>query len=169
MPPKQNKEIDQAMLLLRSEISDVIQRHRHNGDESQQINHFDIFDLPVQYLQFEVFGAAVDTATGDGKYYIHIPKGLDGLNLVEAHVLVAVAGITGTLDVQIANVTDSVDMLSTKLTIDTTEVGSDTGATPVVINESNDEVQENDVLRVDVDSIHSGTAAKGLIVTLGFK
>lgn len=150
-------------------IEEQIRLHRHDGNSAEQINYPDIFDLPIQYLQFEVFGAGIDTATGDGKYYLHIPSGLDGLTLVEVHGLVAVAGVTGTLDVQIANVTDSVDMLSTKLTIDTTEVGSDTAASPAVINESNNEIQENDVLRIDVDAIHSGTAAKGLVITLGFK
>ncbi len=60
-------------------------------------------------------------------------------------------------------------MLSTAITIDTTETGSDTAATAAVINTSNDDVTTNDVIRVDVDAIHSGTAAKGLIVTLDFR
>ena len=169
MPPNKNNQIELEMSAIRAEIEQKISEHRHDGDSAQQINYPDIFDLPIQYLQFEVFGAGVNTATGDGKYFIHIPIGLSGLSLVEVHALVAVAGVTGTLDVQIANVTDSVDMLSTKLTIDTTEVGSDTAATPAVINASNSEIQENDILRVDVDAIHSGTAAKGLYITLGFK
>ena len=173
MPPLNNKGIENAISLLKVDIQRDIQReireHLHDGNMAQQVNYFDLFDLPVQYLQFEVFGASVNTATGNGKYYLHIHKGLDGLNLVEIHALVAVAGITGTLTIQIANVTDSVDMLSTAITIDTTEVGSDTAATPLVINSSNDEVQENDVLRIDIDGVHSGTAAKGLYITLGFK
>ena len=60
-------------------------------------------------------------------------------------------------------------MLSTAITIDTTETGSDTAAIAAVINTSNDGVATNDVIRVDVDAIHSGTAAKGLIVTLDFR
>ena len=59
-------------------------------------------------------------------------------------------------------------MLSTKLTIDSAETGSDTAATPAVIDTSNDDVSENDLLRVDVDAVQT-TAAKGLWITLGFQ
>jgi hypothetical protein len=59
-------------------------------------------------------------------------------------------------------------MLTTKITIDSTETGSDTAATPAVIDTANDDVATNDVIRIDVDAI-STTAAKGLIVTLTFK
>jgi hypothetical protein len=59
-------------------------------------------------------------------------------------------------------------MLSTKLTIDSGETGSDTAATPAVINTSYDDVATNDLLRIDIDAI-STTAPKGLIVTLEFR
>ena len=49
-----------------------------------------------------------------------------------------------------------------------TETGSDTAATAAVINASNDHVNTNDVIRVDLDAVQT-TAAKGLIVTLGFQ
>jgi len=120
-----------------------------------------------RYVQMTVFEYATDTATGDGAAYLHIPAHLAGLNLVEIHGEVITAGTTNTLDVQIANVTQAVDMLTTKLTIDTGETGSDTAATAAVIDTANDDVAVNDLLRVDVDAVHT-TAAKGLIVTLGF-
>lgn len=84
-----------------------------------------------------------------------------------AHAEVITAGTTGTTDIQIYNVDNAVDMLSTKLTIDSAETGSDTAATAAVINTSNDDVDENDVIRIDVDAV-STTPAVGLIVTLGF-
>ena len=59
-------------------------------------------------------------------------------------------------------------MLSTKITIDSGETGSDTAATAAVIDTSNDDVASWDVLRIDVDAV-STTAAKGLIVTLEFR
>ena len=90
------------------------------------------------------------------------------MNLVEVHAEVITAGTTNTTDIQIANVTDSVDMLSTKLTIDSGETGSDTAATAAAINTSNDDVTTNDMLRIDVDAV-SSTAPKGLIVTLTFR
>jgi hypothetical protein len=71
------------------------------------------------------------------------------------------------MDIQIYNIDNALDMLSTKLTIDSAETGSDTAATAAVINTSNDHVNVNDMLRIDVDAVHT-TEAKGLIVTLGF-
>ena len=114
----------------------------------------------------DVFDWATNVTTGDGKFYIHIGQKLDGMNLSHCHAEVITAGTTGTTDIQVYNVTDSQDMLSTKLTIDSTETGSDT-ATPYVINTSYDDISENDLLRIDVDAV-STTAPKGLIVTLGF-
>jgi len=118
--------------------------------------------------QMVVFDFTTDVATGDGKFYIHIDSKLNGMNLVRVHAEVITAGTTGTTDIQIANVTDSVDILSTKLTIDSGETGSDTAATAAVINTANDDVATNDVLRVDVDAV-STTVPKGLMVTLSFR
>lgn len=125
-------------------------------------------DYGIRYIAILCFDYGTDTATGDGKGYIHIPSGLDGMNLVYAHAEVFTAGTTGTTDIQIHNVDNALDMLSTKLTIDSAETGSDTAATPAVINTSNDHVNTNDVIRIDVDAV-STTAAKGLLVTLGFQ
>jgi len=119
-------------------------------------------------IQVVVFDFAVDTATGDGKYYIPIPAELDGMNLVTVHAKLITAGTTGTTDIQIHNVDNALDMLSTKLTIDSGETGSDTAATPAVINASNDHVNTGDVLRVDCDAV-STTAGVGLILTITLK
>ena len=58
-------------------------------------------------------------------------------------------------------------MLSTKITIDSGETGSDTAATAAVIDTANDDVATNDVIRLDVDAI-STTPAQWLIITLQF-
>lgn len=105
--------------------------------------------------------------TGDGAFYYVVPSNLSGKNLVRVHARVITAGTTGTTDIQIHNVTDAQDMLSTKLTIDSGETGSDTAATPAVINGSYDDVATNDLLRIDVDAV-STTAPEGLIITLEF-
>ncbi len=109
-----------------------------------------------------------DVATGDGKADFHVPSTLNGMNLVDVHAEVITAGTTNTTDIQIANVTQSADMLSTKLTIDSAESGSDTAAAAAVIDTGEDDVQTNDMLRIDVDAV-SNTAPKGLIVTLTFR
>jgi hypothetical protein len=121
----------------------------------------------IRYVELTAFDYTTDCATGDGKAYLHIPAQLDGLDLVEVHAECITAGTTGTMDIQIYNIDNALDMLSTKLTIDSAETGSDTAATAAVINTSNDHVNVNDMLRIDVDAVHT-TEAKGLIVTLGF-
>ena len=111
------------------------------------------------------FGTSV--ATGDGKFYFHIDARLDGKRIKDIHAEVITAGTTGTTDIQIANVDAGVDILTTKLTIDSGETGSDTAATPAIITVANAGVTLNQVLRIDVDAV-STTAPKGLIITLGF-
>ena len=131
MPPQNNNQI---------EIEKAIAEHRHDGSSSQQVNHFDLFDVPLRYFQAIVFDFAADVSTGDGKFFLHIPQELDGMRLKEVHAEVITAGTTNTTDIQIRNVTDSVDMLSTKITIDTGETGSDTAAAAAVIDSTKDDV-----------------------------
>jgi len=119
-------------------------------------------------IQLTVVDFTTDVATGDGKFYFHIDSTLGGMDLVDVHAEVITAGTTGTTDIQINNVTQGADMLSTVITIDSAETGSDTAAAAAVIDTANDDVAENDVIRIDVDAI-STTAPKGLLITLGFK
>lgn len=125
-------------------------------------------NIGIRYVQIVAIEYTTDVATGDGKAYFHIPAGLDGMNLVEVHAEVITAGITGTTDIQIYNLTQTADMLSTKITIDSGETGSDTAATPAVIDTNNDDIAINDVIRIDVDAV-STTDPKGLIITMGFQ
>ena len=135
------------------------------ADQQASVNNDDYFK--VVYVQLVVKDFTVDNITGDGQYFFFVPPKLDGLDLTYVHAEVVTAGITGTQDIQIHNIDNVLDMLSTKLTLDTTETGSDTAAVPAVINTSNDHVNTNDILRIDVDVIQT-TPAKGLIITLGF-
>ena len=115
-----------------------------------------------------VFDSSTNTATGDGAFFFRVPAELNGMNLTGVAACVYTAGTTGTTDVQIRNKTDSVDMLSTKLTIDSGETDSSTAATPAVINASYDDVATGDVLAIDVDAV-STTPAVGLFVELRFE
>ncbi len=105
--------------------------------------------------------------TGDGKAYLMIPTELNGYNLVRVAAAVITVSSSGTPTIQIHNLTDSNDMLSTLITIDANERTSHTAATAAVINTSFDDVATGDILRIDVDV--AGTGAKGLIVTLVFQ
>lgn len=116
----------------------------------------------------QVLDAATDTAVGDGKAFFRVPAELNGMNLTGVAACVYTAGTTNTTDIQIRNMTDSVDMLSTKMTIDSTETDTATAATPAVIDTTKDDVVTGDKLVIDIDAI-STTAAKGLYVELRFE
>lgn len=121
-------------------------------------------------VQILVFDDETDCATGDGAgdVFFRIPSKLNGFDLVEVAAQCQTAGTTGTMDIQIHNVTDTADMLSTKLTIDTGETDTSTAATAAVIDTANDDVATGDSLRIDVDAVHT-TAAKGLLVEMTFR
>lgn len=122
----------------------------------------------VKVVGVQVVDAGTDTATGDGKAYFRVPLELNGMNLIGVAASVYTAGTTNTTDIQIRNKTDSVDMLSTKLTIDSGETDSSTAAAAAVIDASKDDVATGDILAIDVDAV-STTAAKGLYVELRFQ
>lgn len=130
-------------------------------------------DMLTRHFQMEPFSMVSETAcsTGDGKAYMYITDKLDGLSLVSVQAGVHTAGVetAETMDIMIRNHTDTVDMLSTELTIDTGETSSATAAAAAVIKSDGGEVvAEGDVLAVDFDRVHATTAANGCLVTLGF-
>jgi len=120
----------------------------------------------------KVLPDGIPTTVTDGLARFTVPATLDGLYLssvsgeVGAHVYAA--GTTGTTTAMIYNETDSVDMLSTGITIDTGETDSSTAASPPVVDTDNNQVSTADVLRFDIDTIQTGTAANGLEVRMQF-
>lgn len=128
-------------------------------------------DTPFFYrtIIIKAIADASDTYVGDGITAVTIPDTFDGLNLYSIGGHVYTAGTGSTTDVQLYNLTTGNDMLSTKLTIDATELDSSTAATAAVINGSYDNVSTATVLRVDVDQIGSSTAAKGLEIRMQFR
>lgn len=137
-----------------------------NKDLTSTTNTFPTY-CQNKVVSIQVVAGGDSVAVADGQAYITIPEECNGMNLVGVHARVVTAGTTNTTDIQIRNVTDSVDMLSTKLTIDSGETGSDTAATPAVIDTTKDDVATNDLLAIDIDA-KSTTAPKGLIVILRF-
>ncbi len=150
-----------------SMTTDSVVAETTNGDLDLAGNGTGTVIKPSSLILYVVEGTT-NITTGDGKFYLTIPKELNGTALFSVHARVITAGTTGTTDIQIHNVTDTTDILSTKLTIDSGETGSDTAATPAVINTSNDDVVTNDLLRIDVDAV-STTPPQGLIVRLEFR
>lgn len=103
----------------------------------------------------------------DGLTHFTIPIELDGMNLVSVGAHVYTGSSSGLPTFQIHNLTDAVDMLSTKITIDATENDSKDATTPAVIDAGNDDVATGDVLRFDCDV--AGTGTKGMEIRMGFK
>ena len=129
----------------------------------------------TRYVQCIVFDTATDIAEGDTKFWLHIPAGLDGMDLVEAHARVATVGSGSTVDIDFflnhdpTDATAGNDMLDAHLIIDDGELDSSTGPT-VTFEGSYKQVNENDMIRIDVDGNGGdSTIAKGLIVTMGFR
>jgi hypothetical protein len=114
--------------------------------------------------------------TVGSKLWWRIPKQLDTMDLVDVDASLGSAQSTGgTPTIQIVrmraatagSVRTEVNMLSTRITIDENEWDSKDATTAPVIDTSNDDVNEGDIIRIDVDV--RGTGAKGLFVNLGFQ
>jgi len=127
-------------------------------------------DFGKTVISLLVFSDATDVTTGDGAgdLFWRVPSVLNGYNLVGVAAAVRTAGTTGTTDIQIHNVTQAADMLTTKITIDSGETDSATAATAAVIDTGNDDVATGDIIRIDVDAV-STTEPLGLLVELTFQ
>ena len=122
-------------------------------------------------VQMSVVEWATEVTTDD-TFYFHIGERIDGTNLVYCHaenIIAATGSGSETTTIQIHNLTQTADMLTTELTIDEDETGSDTAAAAYAINAAEDDVAENDIIRVDIDAVPGTTGGSGLIVTLGFE
>lgn len=102
---------------------------------------------------------------GDGAYYFDIPAEMNGWELTDVHAHAITAPTGGLVTIQIRNVTDAVDALSTPLTIDAGENDSNTAATPFVINTATDDVATDDIWAIDFDAVNG---AEKVIVRLTF-
>jgi hypothetical protein len=120
----------------------------------------------TKVIELKVIDDATTLTTGDGKVIFCIPAALGGCDLTAAHAFVTTNSSSGTPTVQIRNVTQAADMLSTRITIDANEATSYTAAAAPVIDTTNDDVATGDLIAVDVDV--AGTGAKGLGVILTF-
>ena len=122
---------------------------------------------PSAVLFIKVFSDTQTVTTGDGKFIFACSNDMDGMNLVDADAYVTTVSSSGTPTVQIRNITQTSDMLTTKITIDASEFTSYTATTAPVIDTGNDDVAVANLIAVDVDV--AGTGAKGLGVILTFE
>src|ERR1041384_3191253 len=132
----------------------------------------------TKYITIECVPDATALTTGDGKCYFPIHPDFDTWQVVtvSAHVGAAVSSsgaVTVAIDRCGAVATGircsgtNVDVLSTNITIDANEDGTETAAPPAVINTANDDLATGQWLRFNIDG--AGTGTQGLYVTVGIR
>lgn len=95
-----------------------------------------------------ILNTDVALQTTNNYLQFHIPPKMNGWKITR--VTASRGSGTGTLTLQLYNITDSVYVLSTPLTIDSGETSSSTAAAPAVINNANAYVAAYDIFRIDV-------------------
>jgi hypothetical protein len=139
------------------------------ADQNQSCDNDGFFYSEIHYISLEIAAPDTQCSTGDSKRIQPLPSGLDGMNLVFVSVYHPTPGAGGSPTlVQIRNVTDAVDVLSTRAMVDVGENDSKDATTAYVINAANDDVDTNDVWAIDVDQLPT-TVPFGGVVTLGFR
>lgn len=136
-------------------------------DQKRHAEHPHAHNRPNKVATLKPIAETTALTAGDGAIYMRIPSWLDGMNLVLVEACVYTASSSGAVSIMIHNLTDTVDMLSTALTIDANELDSKDAATPAVIDTDHDDVATGDQLRVDIDG--AGTGTKGIEINLGFR
>jgi hypothetical protein len=112
----------------------------------------------------EAVASTVDVTVLDGHAYFMIPPSMNGWKLSYANAGVITAGTTNPTTIDIYNVTQAVDMLSTAISI----ASAATVGTAGTVKTNGDEVvSTNDIGRIDVTTA-SATPPKGLVVPLEF-
>lgn len=124
---------------------------------------------PDHLFTWKVSSDELTLTTGDGKLIFPVDESLDGLTLLSAHASVSTVSSSGTPTVQLRRIRSgaSNDMLTTAITIDVSEKFSYNAATPPLIDTSNDDVQRDDEISVDVDVAGTGTKGLAVIVVFG--
>lgn len=123
----------------------------------------------IRYVQLTIAGPGNTPTTGDGQAQVVIPPTLAGYNVVSVQGGVTTVSSSGTPTFQLRRLRSgsAVDVLSTGVTIDINEYTSSTAATPPVINTSNDDLADGDILLADLDVV--GTGAKGHALLVGIQ
>ena len=117
----------------------------------------DVSPFTERTLIMKCVADTVGPSVGNGITHVVIPSTLDGKNLYSAQAHVYTVGTGGSItNVQLHNLTDGNDMLSTPITIDLSEKDSSTAATPSVTGDDNG-VSTGDVIRIDVDAVATNT------------
>jgi len=133
----------------------------YSGAGSDQLS----FQYQYDRVQGIVFDSATAVVTGDeaGNFIWQVPEHMDGYTWedVEAQIT-KTASTSGNLTINVYNITDSRDALSTAMTVDVSEHSSKQSAIQPVIVVADQSLSKYDRYRIDVDA--AGTGAKGLTI-----
>jgi hypothetical protein len=94
-----------------------------------------------------------------------VPLILNGMDLVQAEAAIYGVSSSGLPLIQIHNLTDTADMLSTLITIKVGEFNSYTADARSVVNSAGENVATGDRFRIDVDAAGTGTDGLDIILT----
>lgn len=118
-------------------------------------------------IQVAVSDLTTALTVGDGAAWWVVPSHLNGLKLKSATIALTVAqSSSGAPQMQMANVTQGWDLLSTRPSIAANKwLDTETGGTAAVVDtaSSHDVLTTGDRIRFDIDT--AGTGAKGLVAT----
>jgi hypothetical protein len=102
---------------------------------------------------------------GNGATFFETPTYMAGMNIVAIDAFWSgTIGTGAATSVQLYNLTQTADVLSTNLTIDDGERSSSTAATPAVIDTDEDDITSGDIYQIDVDAIGSTVAGTNLVI-----
>ena len=165
-------EMDANLTSIDNNKQEVIPNLTTNSTIDETVDKFSFYDnstgttkaiLPKNVESFAqrtvIIKCVADTigpSTGDGITHFVVPSTLDGKNLYSAQAHVYTVGTGSLTTVQLHNLTEGQDMLSTAITIDASEKDSSTAATPSVTGPYNG-VSTADVIRIDVDVVATNT------------
>ena len=175
-------EMDANLTSIDSNKQEVIQNLTTNLTIDETTDKFSFYDdssgttraiLPKNVESFAqrsvVIKCVADTigpSVGNGITHFVVPSTFNGKDLYSAQAHVYTVGTGGSItNIQLHNLTDGNDMLSTPITIDLNEKDSSTAATPSVTGTYNG-VSTADVIRIDVDAVATDTL--GLEVRMVF-
>jgi|TARA_X000001388_G_scaffold5335_1_gene3542 hypothetical protein len=145
---------------------DKILFYDNSTTESKSIVVDNVTAFVERNLIIKCVNDGIAPVVGNGIVHLTIPSSLNNKKLQSAEAHVYTAGTSGSItNVQLHNLTDGVDILSTPITIDLNETDSSTAATPHVVG-ANNTVTTADVIRVDVDVVATDT--KGLEIRMVF-
>jgi len=145
--------------------ADKFSFYDHSSGSTRSILPKNITSFTERTLIVKCVADTIGPSVGNGITHVTIPSTLDGKNLSSAQAHVYTAGTGSLTTVQLHNLTDGQDMLSTPITIDASEKDSSTAATPSVTG-SYTGVSTADVIRIDVDVV--ATSTLGLEVRMVF-